>query len=153
VNRARRVGAAVMLVGVLCAASLPPARSESAWTEAAWTDREIASDATLRAGTVIPVTDMTCATGLLVRAPVTFSWTPPVGGLARTSYRWTVTGSLNGSGVLAPNATSVSLSTGLLGLGSGTFSLFAVGPGGWESPPKTGTLTFLTGLLSSCSVQ
>lgn len=147
-NRARRVGAAVMLAGVLCAASLAPAR-----TEAAWTDREIASEATLRAGTVMPVTNMTCATGLLILAPVTFSWSAPVGGLARTSYRWTVTGSLNGSGVLAANATSVSLSSGLLGLGTGTFSLFAVGPGGWESPPKTGTLTFLTGLLSSCSVQ
>lgn len=146
-NRARRVGAAVVLAGVLCAASLAPAQ-----TDAAWIDREVASEATLRAGTVMPVTSMTCATGLLILAPVTFSWTAPVGGLARSSYRWTVTGSLNGSGVLAANATSVSLNSGLLGLGTGTFSLFAVGPGGWESPPKTGTLTFLTGLLSSCSV-
>lgn len=148
-NRARRVGAAaLMLAGVLCAGALAPAR-----TEAAWTDREAASDATLQAGTVAPVTGMTCATGLLILAPVTFSWSAPTGGLARTSYRWTVTGSLNGSGVLAATATSVSLTTGLLGLGTGTFSLYAVGPGGWESAPKTGTLTFVTGLLSSCSVQ
>lgn len=148
-NRTRRVGAAaLMLAGVLCASALAPAR-----TDAAWTGREVASDATLQAGTVAPVTDMTCATGLLILAPVTFSWSTPTGGLARTSYRWTVTGSLHGSGVLAANATSVSLGTGLLGIGTGTFSLYAVGPGGWESAPKTGTLTFMTGLLSSCSVR
>ncbi|WP_164861715.1 hypothetical protein, partial [Microbacterium sp. CPCC 204701] len=149
VNRARTVGAAALiLAGALCAGALAPAP-----TEAAWTHREVASDATLQAGTVMPPPNMTCATGLLILAPVTFSWSAPTGGLTRSSYRWTVTGSLNGSGVLAANATSVTLSSGLLGLGTGTFSLYAVGPGGWESSPKTGTLSFLTGLLSSCSVR
>jgi hypothetical protein len=72
--------------------------------------------------------------------------------LARTGYRWTVTGGLAGSGTLLAGATSVTLSSGLLGIGSGTFSLYAVGPGGWESTVKAGTLGFTTGLLSSCSV-
>ncbi|HEU5224136.1 MAG TPA: hypothetical protein VFU07_10745 [Candidatus Lumbricidophila sp.] len=126
--------------------------------EAAWLDAETATGS-YTAGTVSPVTSMTCTAGLL--QPVTFNWTAPVGGLTRTGYRWTVTGGLNGSGTLAANATSLQLSTGLLGLGSGTFSLFAVydtdgaGPVHWESLVKTGSLTFATVVLdvvSSCSV-
>lgn len=96
---------------------------------------------------------MSCSAGLL--QPVTFTWTAPPGGLGRTGYRWTVAGGLSGSGTLPANATSVVLSTGLLGIGSGTFALYAVGPGGWESSAKTGSLSFLTVVLdvvSSCSV-
>jgi hypothetical protein len=85
-------------------------------------------------------------------SPVTFNWTAPTGGLPRTGYRYTVTGGLSTSGTLPATATSVQFATGLLGLGTGTFSLYAVGPGAWESPVKTGTLSFLTAILSSCSV-
>lgn len=146
-NALRRLGAVAALAGALCLATAPPAT-----TEAAWADAEVASGA-LTAGTVTPVTQMTCTAGVL--QPVTFTWTAPAGGLTRTGYRWTVTGGLSGSGTLAASATSVSLTRGLLGLGSGTFSLYAVGPGGWESVAKTGTLGFVTVVLdvvSSCSV-
>lgn len=147
-NRRRRAGAAgVMLAAVLCAGSLAPLE-----TDAAWVDAEVGTSSSLTAGTVSPVVTMSCAPGLGLLAPVTFSWTATVGGLTRTEYRWTVTGGLSGSGVLAANATSVTLGSTLLGLGTGTFSLYALGPSPWESAPKTGTITFVTGLLSSCSV-
>lgn len=140
--------ATIALATVLCLTVATPIS-----TEAAWTDTEVGRSDTLKAGTVTPVTGMTCHGGLLV-APVVFSWPPPVGGLTRTSYRWTVTGAISGSGTIAsPSATSVSLTTGLLGLGTGNFSLYAVGPGGWESVAATGTLTFITGLASTCSVS
>lgn len=138
------IGATALACVVLAAAVAPPAP-----TDAAWTDLERGTGA-FSAGAVTPVTQMTCAAGLL--QPVEFTWTAPVGGLTRSGYRWTVTGGINGSGVLTAAATTVSLSSGLLGIGSGTFSLYAVGPGGWESTAKTGTLSFTTGLLSSCNV-
>lgn len=146
-SRQRRSAAAgVILAAMLCAGALAPVE-----TDAAWVDAEVATSSSLAAGTVSPVVTMSCAPGLGLLAPVTFSWSAPVGGLARAGYRWTVTGALSGSGVLAANATSVSLSSSLLGLGTGTFSLYAVGPSPWESAPRTGTITFVTGLLSSCS--
>ena len=147
-NRRRRAGVATLvLAGVLCAGALAPVE-----TEAAWVDAEVGTSSSLAAGSVSPVVTMNCAPGLGILAPVTFTWSAPVGGLTRASYRWTVTGGLTGADVLTANATSLSLSSGLLGIGTGTFSLYAVGPGGWESAPKTGTVSFLTGLLSSCSV-
>lgn len=133
---------------VLAVAGAPPSM-----TDAAWTDQEVATSSLFTAGTVTPVTQMTCTAGLL--QPVTYTWTAPTGGLARTGYRWTVTGVLSGSGTLPANATSLQLTSGLLGLGSGTFSLYAVGPGGWESVVKTGGLSFITVVLnlnSTCSV-
>lgn len=143
-------------VAILLAASVAAAAVGSGGmfvtTEAAWVDPERATG-TFTAGTVSPVTSMSCTSGLL--QPVTFTWTAPVGGVTRTGYRWTVTGGITGSGTLAANATSVVLTTGVLGLGSGTFSLYAVGPGGWESTAKTGTLGFVTvvvNVVSSCSV-
>lgn len=147
-GRRRRL-AAVALGLVAASVALMPARYP---TEASWTDSEHATGA-LAAGTVTPVTQMTCTAGLL--QPVRFSWTAPSGGLARTGYRWTVSGGLVNSGTLPADATTLQLSTALLGLGSGTFSLYAVGPGGWESSAKTGSLTFarvVLDVLSSCSV-
>lgn len=140
-----RVAAAALACFVLAGTATAPSL-----TAAAWTDQEVATSSLLTAGTVTPVTVMSCSAGAF--QPVTFNWTPPAGGLTRSGYRWTVTGVISGSGVLAASATSVQLNSGLLGLGSGTFSLYAVGPGGWESVPKTGSLSFLTGILSSCSV-
>ncbi|MDR6905953.1 hypothetical protein J2X63_001639 [Agromyces sp. 3263] len=147
-TRRQRVAAA----GVLLVAASVALCTTTAQTDAAWSDTEVGTGS-FAAGSVTPVTTMTCTAGLL--QPVTYNWTAPAGGLTRTGYRWTVTGALSGSGTLAPAATSVTLSTGLLGLGSGTFSLYAVGPGGWESTAKTGTLSFATvvlDVLSSCSV-
>ena len=146
-RRGRAVAAGMVLAAVVCAGALAPVE-----TDAAWVDAEVGTSSGLAAGTVSPVVTMSCAPGVGILAPVTFSWSAPGGGLSRTGYRWTVTGALSGSSTLAANATSVSLGSGLLGIGTGTFSLYAVGPGGWESTPKTGTLSFLTGLLSSCSV-
>ncbi|MGA7148938.1 MAG: hypothetical protein WBX17_10670, partial [Microbacterium sp.] len=85
--------------------------------------------------------------------PIDFAWTTPVGGLTRSGYRWTVTGTATGSGTLGTNATSLTLSPSLLLIGSGVFSLYAVGPGGWETLTGRANVTFLTGLLGSCSVQ
>ncbi|GAA5203495.1 hypothetical protein [Microbacterium jejuense] len=141
----RGLATALALAGLLGVAMLQPAP-----TEAAWARTEVASGTALQAGTVAPVTQMSCTAGL--GQPVAFTWTAPAGGLARTGYRWTVTGGLAGSGTLAAGATTVSLGSGLLGIGAGTFSLSAVGPGGWASVAKTGSLSFTTGLLSTCSV-
>lgn len=148
-NRAHRVAAAIALVGVLCAPALAPAP-----TDATWVDQEVAGDTTLRAGTVNPPTGLRCTGGLL--QPVTFTWTAPAGGLPRTEYRWTVTGNLTGSGTLAASATSVTLtSLAILSVGSGTFSLYAVGPGGWNSTTVTGSLFAVSviglGVVASCS--
>lgn len=148
----RRRRASILAASLTCVVAAGAWASPTA-TDAAWLDREVATSSQLGAGTVSPVTAMTCTAGLL--QPVTFSWTAPTGGITRTGYRWTVTGGLSGAGTLAAGATSVQLSTGLLGLGSGTFSLFVVGSGGWESPAKTGSLSFLTVVLdvvSTCSV-
>ena len=132
--------AAMLLLAVV------PAASSS---DAAWADREIATSSSLSAGSVAPVPVMTCTSGI---GAVTFNWTAPTGGLARSGYRWTVTGAFTASGTLAANATSVQLTSGLLGIGTGTFSLYAVHASGWESAPKSGTVSFLTALLSNCSV-
>lgn len=140
----RRLGAVLLTIGG--AAALLIAAPQQ--TVSAWSDAEHSSGG-FAAGTVSPVTTLDCTAGLA--QPVVFSWSAPSGGLTRASYRWAVTGGLVGSGTLPSTATSVSLSQGLLGLGSGTFSLFVVGPGGWESVAKTGTLGFLTGLISTCS--
>ena len=149
-NRSRRAGAAVIiLAGVLCAGSIAPSQ-----TEAAWTDREL-GQGTFASGTVSAPTGLRCAQSGLLQ-PVIYAWTSPAGGLPRTGYRWTITGGLTGNGTLPANATSVTLfSSGLLVLGSGTFSLSAVGPGGWESPVATGSVSVLSvvlGVTSFCSV-
>lgn len=120
-------------------------------TVAAWGSNEH-STVTLTAGSVSPVDSMMCTAGLL--QPVRFTWSPPTGGLTRTGYRWTVTGGLSGSGTLAANSTTITLDSGL-GLGTGTFALFAQGSGGWESPAATGSLSLIRVVLnlnSTCSV-
>ena len=148
--RYRRFGACALVVAeMLSLVSGLPVE-----TEATWTDAELSTGAGLQAGTVTAPTGLQCSAGLGILAPVTFTWTAPAtGGLTRGSYRWSVSGSLTGSGVLAAAATSVSISTALLvGTGTGTFRLYAVGPGGWESTPVSGTITFIAGLASVCSV-
>jgi predicted ribosomally synthesized peptide with SipW-like signal peptide len=151
VKRARRGAAVLALAGVLCAASLAPSS-----TEAAWTDTEVARGS-LTAGEVMSATGLGCSGGLLQQA--TFRWTAPTGGLTRTGYRWTITvgGVIMGSGTLGPTATQVSPTVrSVATLGQGTFSLYSVGPGGWESRiPTTGTVfivsVLIVGVLASCS--
>lgn len=137
---------ALALSGLLASAVASPVA-----TDAAWVDRETATAAALTAGSVAPPTGFRCTDSGLLDA-VTFSWTNPSGGLTRTEYRWAVTGTSSTSGALPANATSIRLTTGILGFGSWTFTLRAVGPGGWQSAPVTGRLSFTTGLLSACSV-
>lgn len=149
---ARRAGAAsLVLAGVLCAGALAPGP-----TEATWVDAEVGTSASLAAGEVLSATSLDCDGGLLQQA--TFSWTAPSGGLTRTGYRWTVTvnGNLVGSGTLGPGATQVApVLNGLLTLGQGTFSLYSVGPGGWESrvpathPVFVASVLFV-GVLATC---
>jgi hypothetical protein len=149
-GRLRRRTLAAVLAAVLVVALPVVGRVGSA--EAAW-GRTTVATGTFTAGTVSPARNMTCTAGLLT--PITFNWQAPTGGLTRTGYRWTVTGGLTGSGTLAANATSVTLAGSLVAIGSGTFSLYAVGPGGWESVPVTGsvaTLSLVLGLTTTCSV-
>ncbi|MDW4573737.1 hypothetical protein R8Z57_13230 [Microbacterium sp. M3] len=146
--RGRRLGACALVVaGMLCIASVPPVK-----TEAAWSDAEIGTGAGLVAGAVSVPTGLQCSAAVGLLGPVTFTWTAPAGGLARDSYRWTVTGGLAGTGTLPTTATSVSLTSPTLGLGTGTFRLYAVGPGGWEASPVSGTITFVLGVASVCTV-
>lgn len=145
-SRRRRGSVVLVAAGLIACFALP---SAAVSTDAAWVDIERATSSALTAGTVSPVTQLTCTPGV---GSARFSWTSPTGGLTRASYRWTVAGAVTGSGTLASTATSVTLSSGLLGLGTGTFSIYAVGPSGWESAPVQGTVTVVLGLLWGCSV-
>ncbi|MEW2429646.1 hypothetical protein AB0877_16675 [Micromonospora sp. NPDC047644] len=135
--------AALVLAGT--AVVLAPPQS----TLAAWTDTEYGRGS-LQAGTVNPPTNLQCTAGVLT--PPTFTWTLPVGGLTRSGFTWSLSGGFSGGGTLGASATSVTVPGGLLGLGTGTFSLVANGPGGWTSTPVTGTVGMLTAVLYSCSV-
>ncbi|MHC2998574.1 hypothetical protein OB08_04930 [Microbacterium sp. HJ5] len=139
-----------MAAGALAALVLAGVMAPALPTTAAWTDRETATTSTLTAGRVQPANQLACTAG--IASPITFTWSAPNGGLTRTGYRWAVTGGLTASGTLAANATTLQLTSGLLGIGSGMFSLYAVGPGGWESTARTATVSFTTGLLSACTV-
>jgi hypothetical protein len=147
----RRLAVAALALAAASVAVMPAPHV----TDASWADAEHASGA-LAAGTVAPVTQMSCTAGVL--QPVRFTWTPPSspsGSLPRTGYRWTVSGGLTGAGTLPAGATTLQLATALLGLGSGTFSLYATGPGGWESKVMTGSLSFarvVLDVVSTCSV-
>lgn len=150
-KRIRALGAAAALV-IVAQTALTTGQSQ---TLASWSDAEHASGS-FAAGTVDPPQGLSCGpTGLL--QPVRYNWSHPAGGLERTGYRWTASGPGGSpSGNLGPSATSVTLAQGLLGLGIGTFTLRAVGEGGWESEPVTGSYSVLglLGLtaLSSCSI-
>lgn len=148
------VAAAVVVLAATILAVAPPPHPQ--FTRAIWTDSEYGTSDTLTAGTVSPALNLSCGlTGLLL--PVTYNWNPPSGGVTRTGYRWTATGPGGSpSGTLVAGATTVTLSQGLLGIGSGTFTLWAQGPGSWESTPVSGSYSVI-GILgltafSSCSV-
>lgn len=111
---------------------------------AGWSDGERAAGA-FTAGTVEPPTHLACASMALDEA-LSFTWTPPSGGLSQTEYRWTLASK---SGVIAGSADDVDLPASVLGIIlNGTFSMYAVGPGGWRSTPVTATVTTIeTGIL------
>ncbi len=141
--RRRWILSAVALL--LTVAVLAPPQS----THASWTDTEYGTGS-FQAGTVNPPTNLQCTAGLL--DPPTFTWDLPVGGLTRGGFTWYLSDGFSGGGTLDPNATEVTVPGGLLAIGSGTFHLYANGPGGWTSTEVTGTVGILTGLLYFCSV-
>jgi hypothetical protein len=144
---------AIVITAILCV-TLAGHGNGPAQTDAAWTDAENARGA-FTAGFMTNVTGLTCTSGLL--SPIRLSWPAPVGLPALTGYRWTVTGGLTASGNLPASATSMTLNTGgLITIGSGVFSLYAVS-NNWESPtPARANVAFLNlvlGVTSSCTPQ
>jgi predicted ribosomally synthesized peptide with SipW-like signal peptide len=148
-----RIRVVVILAALLIA--LPVVLStRSSQTVASWTDTEVATGS-LTAASVGPPRTGSCSAGFLQSA--TFSWAHPNTGLTRTSYHIVVT--LNGSTVVNNAAVSMAttaytIPTGVLSIGSGTFSVRAVA-GTWESTAITGTFSVF-GLLflldTACSV-
>ncbi|RAZ32939.1 MULTISPECIES: hypothetical protein [Microbacterium] len=148
-GRGRLVAAGVALAGCVAVGLITPVD-----TDAAWVDAEVAASATLSAVTVTSPGSVRCVqSGLLVPAVVGWNAAPTGGNIA--SYRWTLVGASNRAGTLPATATSVSLSPSLVELGSSVFTLYAVGPGGWErAATNTATIGFLSvalGLTSSCA--
>ncbi|KQZ85883.1 hypothetical protein ASD56_06265 [Microbacterium sp. Root166] len=141
--------AAVFVVALVCV-TLTGFTGGPVHTDAAWTDSEFTTSDTMTAGKVTAVSNLNCSEGLL--GAIDFTWTAPAsGGLARSGYRWALVGAVDKAGTLGASAISMSLPRSLLDLGSGIYSLYAVGPGGWESAAATASVTFLTGLVSNCS--
>jgi predicted ribosomally synthesized peptide with SipW-like signal peptide len=145
-----RALAIVAALGVLLPFALSARASE---TLANWSDSEATTGA-FTAAVVGPPGALPCNAGIGKSA--TFSWTHPSTGLARTSYHIVVT--LNGSTVLNSSTvlsttTSYTIPTGVLSIGSGTFSVRAVSDS-WESTAVTGTfsvLGILVLLSTSCA--
>lgn len=141
----------VPLVIAAAAALLVVGGAAAQQVDASWVDSERAS-ATFAATTMQPPAQLRCVQSGLLQ-PVVLAWDPPTSGAPVTGYRYTL-----GSGapvVLPASQTTVTLSGGLLALGSSTFSLYALGPGTWESSPVTATVTRTTvivNLSTSCSV-
>ena len=151
-NRRSRMPRALVAVTAVACMTVAGFVGGPSDTDAAWTDSEWATSDAMTAGRVMPVSNLDCTLGLL--GAINFTWTAPApGGLTRNAYRWAVVGSVNGTDTLPATATSMTLNGGLLGIGSGVYSLYAVGPGGWESLAATANVSFLTGLISSCTEQ
>ncbi|SDQ64019.1 hypothetical protein [Microbacterium sp. cf332] len=148
--RLRARTAAVVVVGCVAAGWL----AAPAVTDAAWADREVAAGA-LSAVTVTSPGAVRCVqSGLAVPAIVGWNAAPTGGNIA--GYRWTLAGASNRSGTLPASATSLTLTANTIELGSSTFTLYAVGPGGWERAATTsatvGFISIAVGVTSSCTV-
>lgn len=128
----------LLAAGIVATTALVIAGAVAAPVSSAdWSDGERAAGE-FAAGVVTPPTHLVCASGLEDDA-LRFTWTRPSGGLSRTEYRWTL-GSKSGTVDGTANAVNVPAST--LGvILNGTFSMQAVGPGGWRSEPVTATVT------------
>lgn len=137
-------GAACGLLGlaVLAASGIPA-------TEAAWRD-SVRARGTFSAGTVAPPTGLTCQ-GSALTGLVSFTWTAPVGGVARTGYSWSMTGVVTRSGTLAAGATSLVQTVPLVTLGTGTVTVRATGPETWTSTSVSRSFLVVTGGIISCS--
>lgn len=116
--------------------------------DASWIDREHARS-TFTAATMQPPSNLRCTQSGLLQ-PVILAWNPPSTGPAVTGYRYTV--GANAPVTLTASQTTATIANGLLNFGSYTFSLRAVGPGGWESAPVTATVSQLTSAITGCSV-
>jgi len=146
-----------LIVAVVCAIPaimvwvlLRPAFTESGWVR---TER---ADGEFRAGSVEQVTNMTCRDGLYNGAAVRFAWDPPVGGVAHKAYRWVVEGTLfeqpgqERTGFLPASAREIVFFVRDFGSTeaaiwdrTGSFSLYTLGPGDWESAaPRGGMINF-----------
>lgn len=111
------------------------ALTQTPQTLASWTDSEHTTGS-FTAGSLSPPTSLACTAGILTN--VTFTWGAPAGGLTPSGYTWTVTGAFSDGG--STPTTSATLHSGLLAIGTATFSLVAT-VGGWTSEtPVTGTV-------------
>lgn len=139
--------------GLLLAGSLLTAGARPRGTLASWVDAERGAGS-FTAGTVLPPQNLTCtAHGGILGAYWHFSWSLPSGGAIRSGFHWWLSGSWSNSGDLSdPNATSLDLGVGVLGIGSGTFHLVAQGVAGstWISTGVTANFSATTSLILSC---
>lgn len=140
----RHLAGAGLIVAAVAIALSPPHDTLASWSDTEYTRGSFTT------GSVSAPTNLQCSAGLL--SPPHFTWTAPVGGLTRSGYTWSLSGAFTGGGTLGATATDVTVSGGLLSIGSGTFHLYANGPGGWKSTEVTGSLGIVTGLLYFCSV-
>lgn len=140
----RRLVVAASAVALLATAiALPPQV-----TLASWTDAEYGTTGQLTAGSVNPVTTVTCSItgGALSAKSVNLGWTAPATGLAPDSYDVTWPGH---SQTVA--GTSIVIGPGLLSLGTITFTIksrFGAVP--WVSTGVNQSVNAVTSLLVSC---
>lgn len=150
--RRHRAAAAAAATAAAAAVALALA-APPVMTDAAWSDTENASSSVSALTVASPGAVRCLQSGLLV--PATLGWNAAPAGGNVTGYRWTLVGSSNRSGTLAATATSVTLNANAVELGTSTFTLYAVGPGGWERvATNTATVGFISialGVTSSCS--
>ncbi|QLD11639.1 hypothetical protein HW566_07560 [Microbacterium oleivorans] len=150
-RRRRITGAAATLAAagaIALALTAPPVV-----TDAAWSDSEFGSSSVSALTVASPGAVRCVQSGLLV--PAVLGWNAAPAGGNVTGYRWTLVGASNRSGTLAATATSVTLNANAVELGTSTFTLYAVGPGGWEraatNTAAVGFISIALGVTSSCS--
>jgi hypothetical protein len=139
----RRLVIAASAVALLAAAiALPPQPTLASWVDAEY------STATLAAGSINPVTGVTCSIsgGALSAKSVNLGWTAPASGLAPDSYDVTWPGH---SQTVA--GTSIIIGPGLLSLGTITFTIKSrVGSVPWVSSGVNQSVNAVTSLLVAC---
>ncbi|KAA9089143.1 fibronectin type III domain-containing protein [Microbacterium radiodurans] len=146
-HRLGAVGVAVLLCAGV-ATGAPPVESDAAWSDA---EQASGSVSTLRVASPGAVR---CANqGLLQQAVVT--WSPPPDDATILGYQWSLDGGAR-SPTLPSSTRSVTVSGGLLQLGTFEFRLYAIGPGGWEAEatnrPRVSIVSLAgLGVLASCA--